>query len=204
MADKLTAAKAKQLREKIVNEFNRRSGYGSLYGYMNSGDMMFYGNDNSMTNNGYTSTPRAGDPITASQGKVLIKSLLQIKDYGDLNIDGLVKGQPIPKSFNADLLTYVDQLSTESFYGNVSSCRSMCTGLCKGTCISTCNGCSSSCGGVCELSCSKTCGNSCGSCSSSCSSTCYTGCSVDCKNGCSSCSGACNGSCGGNCLGSST
>lgn len=204
MADKLTAVKAKQLRDKLVSECNRRNGYGSLLNYMDKGEHQWHGNDNSSTAAGYPATPRIGDLITAAQGRVIIEPLLQIRDVGDLNLDGLYRGQQIPKSFNSDLLGYVDQLANESMYGNYTSCRSMCTGLCKGTCISTCNGCSAACGGACESGCSKTCGTSCGSCSNQCTGTCYSNCTGDCRSGCSGCSSNCSSSCGSNCLGSST
>lgn len=198
----LTAAEARELRNKIVTEFNRRRYYGSLQTFMNTTDMQFYTDNRDAAT--YPKSPTSGSLIRANQGMVIIKSLLQIQDIGDLSIPGTAKGLPIQKSFNEDLITYVNNLSAQHPEMNGTSCRGACTGLCYGTCATGCNGCTSSCGGSCEGRCQITCGNSCGSCSGSCNTSCNTSCNADCKNGCTGCKTNCTTTCGNNCRGVST
>lgn len=179
------------LRNKVETEMKRRCYYGSLTGFSGS-DYTF------------TTTPKSGEGILVEHGEKVIEPLLQIKDYGDLSIDGIKKGEVIPESFDSSLSDLVDKYSKETLTGNSTSCRGACTGLCIGTCGSGCSGCTAACGGTCESSCSKTCGTSCGNCSSSCTGGCYTTCNSTCQSGCTGCKSACTTTCGSNCTGSST
>ena len=120
------------LKQNIKKEFSRRNGYGSLQQYAGSAY-------------DFSTTPVDGKPILEEHGKKTIDVLLAVKDVGDLHF--VKQGEPIPSSFNNDLNTYVQSLSTESMTNSKSSCRGACTGLCLGTCYTTCSGCSGGCSG---------------------------------------------------------
>lgn len=182
----LTASEIITLKNKVEAEMKRRCYYGRIDGF--SGDSWKF-----------QTTPSKNNPILAQQGKSVIEPLLQITDYGDLNIEKLKQGEPIPNSFDSSLINHVTNLSHEALYGNHSSCRGACTGLCVGTCGNTCDGCTNSCQGTCGTNCTKTCGVSCGSCSGVCSSSCSGTCNTTCTNGCTGCKTSCNTTCGSNC-----
>ena len=213
---KLTAAQIVDLKAKIKAEAARRKYYGSLstnggYNYAVKDSAVDY---SSSTYN-FSTTPTSGNAILAEHGQKTIDILLKIKDYGDLK--KVAKGDPLPGSFNSELITYVNNLAKESITGSSSSCRGACTGLCVGTCASACSGCSStngsnsSTGSYCS-GCSATCGTGCSTgCGSGCADGCTgqctgctgcSGCSKSCATGCSGCQGcgaACSAGCGSTC-----
>lgn len=180
-----------QLREKVEKEMKRRCYYGSLTSF----------SDDAWK---FDIPPASGEEVLEEHGKKVIEPILQIKDYGDLNIEDMKKGGVIPESFDSPLLDEIDELSKESITGDKTSCRGACTGLCIGTCGSGCSGCTATCGGTCESNCTKTCGTSCGSCSSTCTGGCHSSCNTTCKSGCTGCKSSCTTTCGSNCYGSNT
>lgn len=166
----LTAEQLNILKAKVKTEMARRKGYGTINNY-------------STTAYDFNVKPTQGQPIIAEHGQKTIDLLLQIKDKGDLKL--VKQGDAIPDSWDASLLTYVDNLSLETMEGGVSSCRGACTGLCLGTCSGGCGGCV----GTCTSGCSGCSG--CGGCTNSCNGC--TSCQAGCNGctGCSSCSGGC-------------
>lgn len=182
----LTASELVTLKNKVENEMKRRCYYGSLTGF--SGDSWEI-----------QTVPTKNTPILTQQGKSVIEPILQITDYGDLNIEKLKPGELIPESFDSSLINHIDKLSGEDVYGNHSSCRGACTGLCVGTCGNTCDGCKGSCQGTCGTNCTTSCGVNCGSCSGVCSSKCSGLCTTTCTNSCTGCKSSCNSTCGANC-----
>ena len=161
-----------ELKGKVKNEMLRRNGYGSV---SNLGSDTY----------DYNVQPQVGEMILEEHGKKIIDPLLAITDHGDLSF--VRKDDPIPESFNEELIDYVDALSNEDMTGSSSSCRGACTGLCLGTCTTGCSGCSSSCTG-CSGTCQGQCDTNCNGC---------VGCSTGCANSCQGCSSTCGTGCTG-------
>lgn len=122
----------------------------------------------------FTNSPKKDGRIHAEYGKKTVDLLLKVKNYEGL--EPTTEGNPIPKGFNSDLITIVDNLSKEKFSGETaatiaarkaagenvsgmtpetSSCNGACSGLCVGSCIGQCNGC--------HVTCTSTCGTGCAS-----------------------------------------
>jgi hypothetical protein len=179
----MTAAQVIDLKAKIKAEMARRKYYGSLstnggYNYAVKDSAVNYAS----STYDFTTTPSSGNAVLAEHGQKTVDLLLKIKDYGDLK--KVVQNDPIPNSFDAALITYVNNLAKESITGSSSSCRGACTGLCVGTCASGCSGCSSTNGS------SDSIGSYCSGCAATCGSGCTTGCGSGCTSGCT---GQCSG-----------
>lgn len=140
----LTASQYMALKEKLVTELQRRNACGSVSSYAEKASK---------------GSAVEGNKILASTGNNLIEPILSIKDYGDLMFP--VEGEPIPSSFDEELITYVNTLASESMTTTTSSCRGACTGLCMNGCASSCSGCKGSCSGC--NGCNGTCGTGCAS-----------------------------------------
>ena len=173
----LNAKDINTLKAKIKAELARRNGLGDLSSYA--------GNEYD-----FVLVPEKGVPIMAEHGQKTIDLILKIAPYKDL--EKVKKGDPIPDSFDEELISHIDRLALErKSYNASSSCSSSCSGLCITACVSACTSCSGSCEGSC-VSCSAYCGGCAGTCSGTCS-----GCSGGCTGGCTSCTGSCTGGCAG-------
>ena len=139
-------SKLNEVRAAVKAEAQRRNQYGSIAHY---GDSTYDPG----------ATPTSGSIIRAQSGIGIIDPLVSIKEFGDIR-ELVHEGGAIPDDFNENkIITYVNELKSESMTGNRSSCRGACTGLCIGTCGGTCNGCSGGCGGGCISGCNTSCTN---------------------------------------------
>lgn len=160
------------LKTKLKAEMLRRNGLGAptrLYTpTVPFGSMTEYGS----SAYDFTNSPEKGGKIHTEYGEKTVDLLLKIKNYDDL--ESTTEGSPIPKGFNSNLITIVDNLSKENFSGETeetisarkdagedvskltpesSSCSGACSGLCVGSCIGQCNGCYSGCTSSCGTGC---------------------------------------------------
>lgn len=169
----ITRTQLVTLKAKVKAEMKRRNGLGPASGATWTppkayGSLADYGG----TAYDFTHAPAKDGKIYPEYGQKTINLLLKIGPHGDLA--PAEDGKPIPKSFNADLLTYTDALAKEAFTGETeetiaarraagenvsslkretSSCNAACTGLCVGSCIGLCNGCSTTCTATCGTGC---------------------------------------------------
>ena len=121
------------LRSRVKTEFSRRNGYGAVNGYGSAS---------------YDFSLKANDNITPEEFKKAIEPILSVKDIGTGYNKTPSVGLPVINIEAAN--KFLDTLSTESYTGPVSSCRSACTGLCLGCCTGTCTGCSGACNVGCQ------------------------------------------------------
>ena len=160
------------LKTKLKAEMLRRNGLGAsnrLYTPTSAfGSLAAYGG----AAYDFTNQPEKDGKIHAEYGKKTVDLLLKVKNYDGL--ESTEEGNPIPKGFNSDLITIVDNLSKEKFSGETaatiaarkaagenvsgmtpetSSCNGACSGLCVGSCIGQCNGCYSTCTSTCGTGC---------------------------------------------------
>lgn len=170
----ISRARLGTLKTKLKAEMLRRNGLGpsnKLYTPTAAfGSMTAYGG----SQYDFTHTLTKDGKIYSEYGKKTVDLMLQIKDYPDLA--KTEEGKPIPKGFNDDLITKVDQLAKEQFTGETaatiaarqaagetvsglvpesSSCKAACSGLCVGSCIGMCNGCLQTCTGTCGTGCAN-------------------------------------------------
>jgi hypothetical protein len=160
------------LKTKLKAEMLRRNGLGAsdrLYTPSAAfGSMAPYGG----AAYDFVNTPTKDGKIHAEYGQKTVDLLLKIKQYDGL--EPTAEGNPIPKGFNSDLITIVDNLAKEKFSGETaatiakrkaagenvlgltpetSSCNGACSGLCVGSCIGQCNGCYNTCTATCGTGC---------------------------------------------------
>lgn len=168
----LTRSELIAVKKKITAEMLRRNGKGSSDRLYTPdppfGSMEKYGGPEYE----FTHTPSKDGKIYSEYGEKTVDLLLKIKDYEGL--EPTKEGEPIPKGFNSNLITIVDELSKEKFTGETaatiaarkaagevvtgmepesSSCKSACSGGCVGSCIGQCNGCLHTCTADCGVGC---------------------------------------------------
>lgn len=150
----MTSQQLITLKAKLKTELARRNGLGPASGAKWTPTKAFGSlSDYSSAAYDFTQQPIKDGRITVDQGKKTVDLLLKIKEYGDL--EPVSNTKPIPKSFNAGLIEYVDTLAGHQFTGESTEsndCGSACSGLCVGSCIGMCNGC---------LGCTASCGSGC-------------------------------------------
>lgn len=155
----MTAQQLINLKTKLKAELQRRNGLGPASGKKWNPTKAF-GSVSEYGGSAYdfTQQPVKDGKVTVDQGKKTVDLLLKINGYGDL--EPVDSTKPIPKSFNAKLLEYVDKLASHQFTGEETEsqdCNAACTGLCVGSCISMCNGCLGACSATCGTGCESGC-----------------------------------------------